>query len=364
MNIEDFPNRNFQWLNNPVIWQVLNKLNHHWYLVGGCVRDSLVGIETKDIDVVTTLLPDEVVECVKDFHPVLVGKKFGTVGVFIQDWKIEITTTRLDITTYGRHADVQFTNSFEEDSHRRDFTINALLYNGKELLDYHHGLEDLKFGRVRFIGDAKQRIEEDYLRIFRYIRFAVKYSDYINYNTIIRKSLVGLKNISNERIIMEITSMCKNPNIKQAIFLINHFGISRYLWQTNLPIDADLESLSLTIKLARIFRNISIPVTREVLQYIKVFHLNDLTPVAHMAKIWLRYPSCATNLIHEFIKLYLLTHPNDPIAKIFTFDFNAHKPPHYITQFVGPMRGNAELLFRNTVLQHHIEPPFSKFSHT
>ncbi|MBR2033904.1 MAG: CCA tRNA nucleotidyltransferase, partial [Alphaproteobacteria bacterium] len=142
--------------------------------VGGAVRDALKGIESSDLDFATDLSPDELVEaCTEEgINTVAIGIKYGTVGVIIDDTLVEVTSLRRDIKTDGRHAEVEFTDNWEEDASRRDLTINAVYADEKgNVFDYYNGIEDLEKGRVRFIGKPSQRIQEDYLRILRFFRF-------------------------------------------------------------------------------------------------------------------------------------------------------------------------------------------------
>ena len=216
---------------------VLDKLKD-WRLVGGCVRDSFLGVETNDIDVVTFMTPKEIKNNLKDFHTNLIGERFGTIGVFFKQWKIEITTARSDFNTDGRHASVLFMKDFEEDSKRRDFTINSLMYDGY-LYDYHNGLKDLYDGIVRFIGNPIERIQEDYLRILRYVRFYLRFKkniksnellyDYIN---IIKNEAHGLKVISIERICNELLLICQIDHEQLAVNLMNEMNIGITVFQT------------------------------------------------------------------------------------------------------------------------------------
>jgi len=148
-------------------------------LVGGSVRDLYLGRgDGRDLDFATPLLPDEVEQAVRKagFHvpPIPRAKSHGTIVAVVPESRrqFEITTLRRDIQTDGRHAEVSFTRDWREDSGRRDFTINAL-YGGRDgsILDFHNGKEDMRKHFLRFIGDAKARIAEDYLRILRFFRF-------------------------------------------------------------------------------------------------------------------------------------------------------------------------------------------------
>jgi poly(A) polymerase len=142
--------------------------------VGGCVRNALVNRKVIDIDIATPLVPEEVMARLKR-HKILyvpTGLKHGTVTAIVDGHPFEITTLRLDVATFGRHAEVEFTDDWAADAARRDFTINAIFCTPEgNLFDPFGGVEDLRLGRVRFVGDASQRIQEDVLRILRFFRF-------------------------------------------------------------------------------------------------------------------------------------------------------------------------------------------------
>jgi poly(A) polymerase len=146
--------------------------------VGGCVRDALLSRKVKDIDIATPLPPEAVMERLKAARLGVVptGLAHGTVTAIAHHRPYEITTLRRDVETFGRHARVAFTDDWEADAKRRDLTLNALFCSAAgELWDYVGGLEDLRAGRVRFVGPARQRIAEDYLRLLRFFRFHAHY---------------------------------------------------------------------------------------------------------------------------------------------------------------------------------------------
>ena len=146
--------------------------------VGGCVRDAVLGRAVKDIDIATVELPERVIALLEKagIKAQPTGVAHGTVTAVIDEARFEITTLRLDVETDGRHAKVAFTDDWARDAARRDFTINAMFLapDGK-LFDPCRGLADLKEGRVRFVGDAHQRIAEDVLRLLRYFRFFAEF---------------------------------------------------------------------------------------------------------------------------------------------------------------------------------------------
>ena len=177
--------------------------------VGGCVRKYLLGEKIDDIDAATILTTDQIKEKLKntDLKIIDTGIKHGTVTVLSDTKKIELTTLRKDVKTDGRHAEIEYTDDWQLDSERRDFTMNAIYMdiNGK-IFDPQNGIVDLKNKNVKFIGDPQKRIEEDYLRIIRFIRFKVMYDIQLEKTTIeaIKHNLTGIKKISKERILDEL----------------------------------------------------------------------------------------------------------------------------------------------------------------
>jgi poly(A) polymerase len=177
--------------------------------VGGCVRKYLSNDEIDDIDIATILSSNEVKEKFKNtkFKVINTGIKHGTVTLVSEKLKLEITTLRKDLVTDGRHAEVEYIDNWQLDSERRDFTINAIYLdiNGK-IFDPQGGKNDLKNNNVKFIGDPIRRIEEDYLRIIRFIRFKIMYNTKVEQTTsnAIRLNLNGIKKISKERILIEL----------------------------------------------------------------------------------------------------------------------------------------------------------------
>ena len=204
--------------------------------VGGAVRDALKGIEGSDLDFATDLSPDELVEaCAEEgLKTVPIGIKYGTVGVMVDDsLLVEVTSLRKDIKTDGRHAEVEFTDNWEEDASRRDLTINAVYADEKgNVFDYYNGIEDLEKGVVRFIGSANQRIKEDYLRILRFFRF---YSMF-GVGEPDKKALAacaanseGLKNLPMERIREEFFKLLLTKNAAATIKIMQDNGVLSYV---------------------------------------------------------------------------------------------------------------------------------------
>ncbi len=178
--------------------------------VGGCIRKIIKDQTIDDIDFATNLEPNEVCDALekKNISFFKTGIKYGTVSAVIDSYKFEITTLREDLSTDGRHAIVKFTKDWKKDASRRDFTINAI-YSDSEgnLFDPYNGVNDLKKGYVNFIGETNNRIKEDYLRILRYVRFFLDYSNAPHDLEIIKKIKInvdGVSNISKDRLFDEL----------------------------------------------------------------------------------------------------------------------------------------------------------------
>ncbi len=185
--------------------------------VGGCVRKFLSNEKIDDIDIATILTTDQIKEKFKDTNLKIIdtGIKHGTITIVSKNYKVELTTLRKDIKTDGRHAEVEYTDDWKQDSERRDFTINAIYLdiNGK-LFDPQMGTIDLKNKNIKFIGDPQKRIEEDYLRIIRFIRFKIMYDSSVEPTTsnAIKQNLDGIKKISKERILIELIKILSHKN--------------------------------------------------------------------------------------------------------------------------------------------------------
>ena len=201
--------------------------------VGGCVRKYLSNDKIDDIDIATTLSTGDIKEKFKNtsFNVVETGIKHGTVTLVTDKFNLEITTLRKDIKTDGRHAEVEYVDDWQLDSERRDFTINAIYLdiNGK-IFDPQMGTVDLKNNNVKFIGDPQKRIEEDYLRIIRFLRFKIMYDRKVEISTInaIKQNLDGIKKISKERILIELYKILdlKNfVNLNENIYLKEIFSL-------------------------------------------------------------------------------------------------------------------------------------------
>ena len=201
------------------------------FVVGGAIRDALLNREITDIDFATPLEPKTITEILnkENIKFIDVGIDHGTVTAIINERKFEITTFRNDIFTDGRHAQVSFSNSLEEDALRRDFTINAMyLDKSGNLIDPTDGKKDLENRVVRFIGRPDERIKEDYLRILRYFRFLALFSD-ISPDAEVMKTISAnldkLSVVSKERQWNELKSILTLTAPNNAISAMSEIGL-------------------------------------------------------------------------------------------------------------------------------------------
>jgi poly(A) polymerase len=215
---------------------VLGRDGEEARVVGGAVRNALIGVPVHDVDVATTALPDDVVRRARaaGFKPVPTGIDHGTITVVIEKHPFEVTTLRTDVETFGRHAKVAFGRDWREDALRRDFTMNALSASRDGTVhDYTTGLADLDARRVRFIGDASKRIAEDYLRILRFFRFHAAYgasghpdADGLAACIAARE---GLSHLSRERLRMEMLKLVVAPHATPTLAVMASAGLTLYI---------------------------------------------------------------------------------------------------------------------------------------
>lgn len=204
---------------------VLNRLNtagHEAFCVGGCVRDTLLGLSPADWDVTTNALPDTVKACFPDCRLVETGIKHGTVTILVNELPIEVTTYRADgVYRDHRHPEqVAFSSRLEDDLARRDFTVNAMAYQPKQgLVDVFGGKTDLRAALLRCVGDPARRFEEDALRILRCLRFSATlgFSIEAGTDTVLREKRELLSFISRERICEELLRLLEGKNAEQTL---------------------------------------------------------------------------------------------------------------------------------------------------
>ena len=206
--------------------KIFNAINNHSdtseiRYVGGCLRKIISREKVDDIDLATNLNPKEVSSALKknDINFYETGIEHGTITVVIEDYKFEITSLREDINTDGRHAKVKFSIDWKKDASRRDFSINSIYSDANgNLFDPFNGKKDLENGLIKFIGDPEERIKEDYLRILRYLRFFLIYSNHKHDQEILkilRKNISGISNLSKDRLFDELKKFIKSKVLER-----------------------------------------------------------------------------------------------------------------------------------------------------
>lgn len=237
------------WLNDPETRKLTTLLgDSNCRFVGGAVRDSYLGRSVRDVDVATRLLPDDASRRLEKGGAKVIptGVQHGTITAVISGRHFEITTLRHDVETFGRHARVAFHDDWEADAARRDFTMNALYLSPDGVLeDYFNGLQDLTAGRVRFIGDAGERIREDALRILRFFRFHAHYGkgglDPEGLEAC--EAEIGLiETLSAERVAFEMKRLLMAPDPGPTLAAMERTAILRAVLADSVGI-ADLERL-------------------------------------------------------------------------------------------------------------------------
>lgn len=195
--------------------------------VGGCVRDALLGVTPKDVDFCTDATPDEMrdVATLNNFKFLPTGVQHGTATLVVDGEPFEVTTLRVDVETDGRHAEVAFTRSFEVDAERRDLTMNAMSMDFEgNVYDYFGGREDLKNRVVRFVGVSELRVQEDYLRVLRYFRFAARFDSTMSQDDLDLFStpevLDNLHKVSVERFWQEMSKLL-DPSMPARVRVVD-----------------------------------------------------------------------------------------------------------------------------------------------
>jgi len=215
--------------------KVFKSNKHELRIVGGAVRDLALDKTPKDIDLATDATPDEMIAILDKanikYKPT--GLEHGTITAILDNEPFEITTLRADTETDGRHAEVEFVRSWEEDAKRRDLTYNAMSMDMEgNVFDYFNGMDDLQDKVSNFVGDADERIKEDYLRILRYFRFQGRLSTPSwNEDTLkaISSNVKGLQNISAERIWQEMSKVLAGNNVANVLTHMTKSGVSKVI---------------------------------------------------------------------------------------------------------------------------------------
>ncbi|XP_061902026.1 CCA tRNA nucleotidyltransferase 1, mitochondrial isoform X2 [Entelurus aequoreus] len=229
--------------------KIFKKHQYELRIAGGAVRDLLSGKRPDDVDFATTATPEEMKRMFQAAGIRMInnkGEKHGTITARLHNENFEVTTLRVDVQTDGRHAEVEFTTDWQKDSERRDLTINSMFLGlDGTVYDYFEGYDDLQKRKVRFVGSAEQRIQEDYLRILRYFRFYGKVAlkpDEHEPETLeaIQANGFGLSGISGERIWVELKKIVVGNHAVQLLEMMYSLGLAQYI---GLPPNGNVEEM-------------------------------------------------------------------------------------------------------------------------
>lgn len=344
------------------------------YIVGGYVRDSLLGLKPKDCDFVTNLSYEKLLEIFKEFHPKEIGKAFGIIQIKYKGTHYEIAKYRKDIGVPEdrREQEVEFTDNIMEDLKRRDFTINAVAFDGKNYRYVEHAVEDIMNKNLRFVGEASERIKEDPLRVMRFIRFLVTKN--LNNKNDIKQILPYIplvKKLSMERMRDEFSKIITADDAHSAIELLEKTGILEYLipeWAKtkkfnqrnpyhNLTLDEHIKKVvasiegDIELRLAALLHDIGKPQTYTLKNGIGHFYGHEQESAVLAEKILLRMKYA--NKIVKNVTLLIANHLNNSknsnkkyckkliekigyenmpkLFKLMEADRIAHKPPFDFT---------------------------------
>ena len=344
------------------------------YIVGGYVRDSLLGLKPKDCDFVTNLSYEKLLEIFKEFHPKEIGKAFGIIQIKYKGTYYEIAKYRKDIGVPEdrREQEVEFTDNIMEDLKRRDFTINAVAFDGENYRYVEHAVEDIMNKNLRFVGEAPERIKEDPLRVMRFIRFLVT-KNLNNKNDIeqILPYIPLVKKLSMERMRDEFSKIITADDAHSAIELLEKTGILEYLipeWTKtkkfnqrnphhNLTLDEHIKKVvasiegDIELRLAALLHDIGKPQTYTLKNGIGHFYGHEQESAVLAEKILLRMKYA--NKIVKNVTLLIANHLNNSknsnkkyckkliekigyenmpkLFKLMEADRIAHKPPFDFT---------------------------------
>ncbi|XP_072539302.1 CCA tRNA nucleotidyltransferase 1, mitochondrial [Salminus brasiliensis] len=229
--------------------EIFEKHRFELRIAGGAVRDLLSGQRPEDVDFATTATPEEMKRMFQAAGIRMInnkGEKHGTITARLHNENFEVTTLRVDVQTDGRHAEVEFTTDWQKDAERRDLTINSMFLGlDGTLYDYFQGYEDLQIRKVRFVGSAALRIQEDYLRILRYFRFYGRVATEPGQHDpdtleAIQENGSGLAGISGERIWVELKKMLVGNHASHLLELVYELGLAKYI---GLPAEGNVEEM-------------------------------------------------------------------------------------------------------------------------
>lgn len=299
----------------PHVKFLLSTLSDHGIdarIVGGAVRDYLLGRPLHDMDIAVSAPPKIVMETLSPLCKIIpTGIKHGTFTAVFDDTTFEITTLREDIQTNGRHAEVIYGTSFEKDAARRDFTINALsMDDGGNIYDYFGGRDDLENGRVRFIGDATTRIREDYLRILRFFRMHAFFGkgdmDVAGLRACAQEKM-GLHILSRERIGQEFFKILHSPDTLYVLANMHTSGILFEIYPHNSDISACAKMIGMQEKFS-LFSHM------RVLRIFSLYHRN----LSHLSKAFVlgRKESALLQILQKYKDTFFNYPPKELLYRL------------------------------------------------
>lgn len=245
------------------IIRILEDNGHEAFLVGGCVRDAMMGLTPKDYDICTSALPEQILRL---FHKTIpTGLKHGTVTVIMNGTPFEVTTFRIDseYSDHRRPDKVQFSGSLREDLKRRDFTINAMAFHPvKGIIDPFGGVQDIQDKIIRTVGDPSDRFHEDALRMLRTVRFKARFGFSIHEDTLKAMKILAetIRYVSRERVLSEMNAILLGP-YPEEMHLLFETGLSAPLFPIPVPVVPNLSHLSqlppkLSVRWAALFTQV------------------------------------------------------------------------------------------------------------
>jgi|GEM_PF-48223 len=358
---------------SPQVKFVLEKLKSfgEGYLVGGCVRDMLLGREPKDYDFATNLSLEKVVEIFAQNRPKIMGKSFEIVQICVEEHFFEIARFRSEKGILdGRHPEhIEFVDTIEQDLARRDFTINAFAYNKERgLIDPFKGVEDLMKGKISTVGEPKLRFEEDFLRILRAVRFSTEFDFEIEERTFAELKGLGhrVKALSVERISQEFYKILLSKNVKNGLNLLSESGILTHIipefsacigfnqkakhqcFELHEHIFTVVEYTPpiLALRLAALFHDISKPLCQEVREDGFAKYRNHAELSAQMGETILKRLGVSSSLIKECVE-YIKRHSSwrafsRSHIKKEIFEIGVEKYRHLIALFRADVYGKCQ----------------------
>jgi poly(A) polymerase len=290
------------------VLKIIQQAGFQSWFVGGCVRDALLNIPFTDYDIATSATPFEIINVLQNFELDKTFQKYGCIKVKIDNIWAELTTLRCDVQNFGRHANVEFTKNISHDANRRDFTMNAIYWDGaNEWFDFFNGKQDVEDNIVKFIGNASQRITEDYLRILRFLRFSAHYAKSINsedFNVCITHQ-ENLRYLSSTRVWQEWQKLLKGKNAYIVLNAMQKSGIAFTIFGTDINLESfkKFQGTDIVLSSRLLLSEIDLNYLIHRLQLNKheIYKLkiaDNLQRQENFRKIYYQYPNFAKELVY------------------------------------------------------------------